>query len=147
MKWINKEKVVVPVDLSEFSFSAVGIARRFVPNNSNIFVIHVVRELNPNRANVTEGVLGKECSDERPKVCRDALQERLAGEYPGIQTHVETGEPGEAIAKYAASIGAELIVMTSHGRRGVKEHLIGSVAERVLRFAKCSVLTIKPRME
>jgi nucleotide-binding universal stress UspA family protein len=134
------------VDLSEFSFTAVGIARNFVPDNANIHVVHVVRELNPNRANVTEGIVGKECSDERPKVCRDALEERLANEYPGIQTHVEIGEPAEAIAKYAASIGAELIVMTSHGRKGMKEHLIGSVAERVVRFAKCSIVTIKPQM-
>jgi len=146
MSWMDKEKVVVPVDFSEFSFTAVGIARSFVPHNTNIHVVHVVRELNPNRANVTEGIVGKECSDERPKVCHDALQERLGNEYPGIQTHVETGEPAEAIANYAASIGADLIVMTSHGRKGMKEHLLGSVAERVVRFAKCSVVTIKPQM-
>ena len=45
------------------------------------------------------------------------------------------------------SIRAELIVMTSHGRRGMKEHYIGSVAERVLRLAKCPVLTLKPHAE
>lgn len=144
MNWMNKDKVVVPVDLSEFSFSAVSIARNFVFDNTHIYVIHVVRELNPN---VTEGFLGKDCPDKRPEICKQTLQERLVNEYPGINTHVEIGEPGEAIAHYATSIRAELIVMTSHGRRGMKEHFIGSVAERVLRLARCSVLTLKPRAE
>ena len=144
MNWLIKEKVVVPVDLSEFSYSALEIAKNFVRHNSNLYVIHVVRELNPN---LTEGLLGKECADERPEVCRQSLTQRLINEYPGIQIHVETGEPGETIAHYANSIRADLIVLTSHGRRGVKEHLLGSVAERVLRMATCSILTIKPHAE
>ena len=144
MNWLIKEKVVVPVDLSEFSYSALGIAKNFVVHNSNLYVIHVVRELNPN---LTEGFLGKECTDERPEVCRQNLRDRLINEYPGINIRVEIGDPGEAIAHFAASIRADLIVMTSHGRRGVKEHVLGSVAERVLRLAQCSVLTIKPQAE
>ena len=144
MNWMIKDKVVVPVDLSEFSYSAVRIAKNFVHHNSNLYVIHVVRELNPN---ITEGFVGKECADERPEVCRQNLTNRLINEYPGIQIHVETGDPGESIAHFANSIRADLIVMTSHGRRGMKEHFLGSVAERVLRMAHCSVLTIKPHSE
>lgn len=144
MSWLIKDKVVVPVDLSEFSCSAVGVAKNFVRHNSNLYVIHVVREMNPY---LTGGQLGKECTDERPEVCRQSLTERLINEYPGIQIHVETGEPGETIAHYAASIRADLIVLTSHGRRGMKEHLLGSVAERVLRMATCPVLTIKSHAE
>ena len=144
MSWTQKDKVVVPVDLSEFSFSALHAAKDFVRDNSGIHVIHVVREINPNLA---EGYLGKSCQDERPQICKQALETRLTNEYPGIQILVESGEPGEAISHYAESIDADLIVMTSHGRRGMKEHLIGSVAERVLRLAKCPVLTLKPHKE
>ena len=92
MNWLQKDKVVVPVDLSEFSFSAVGIARNFVPDNSHLYVVHVVRELNPN---VMEGYLGMDCPDNRPEVCKQALESKLANDYPGIQYHVEVGEPGE----------------------------------------------------
>jgi nucleotide-binding universal stress UspA family protein len=141
MSWTQKDKVVVPVDLSEFSFSAVNAAKDFVQDNSGLHVIHVVREINPNLA---EGYLGKACQDERPQICEQALEKKLLNEYPGVQIRVESGEPGEAIADYAESVDADLIVMTSHGRKGVKEHLIGSVAERVLRLARCPVLTLKP---
>jgi len=141
MSWTDKQRVVVPVDLSEITYSAVQVARDFTPENQNIHVIHVVREINPN---VAEGYLGKACQDERPQICEQALETRLTNEYPGIQILVDSGEPGEAIAHYAQSIDADLIVMTSHGRRGMKQHLIGSVAERVLRLAQCPVLTLKP---
>jgi nucleotide-binding universal stress UspA family protein len=144
MRWVEKERVVVPVDLSEFSFAAVEVARDFVTQNSSIYVVHVIREINPN---LSGGLLGKEHFDQRDKVSQEALQERLSNEYPGIQIQTLTGEPGESIADFASNIQADLIIMTSHGRRGVKKHLLGSVAERVLRLAQCSVLTIKPHFD
>jgi nucleotide-binding universal stress UspA family protein len=54
------------------------------------------------------------------------------------------GSPAEAIVHLAEKEGANLIVMPTHGRTGLSRLLMGSVAEEVVRKAKCPVLTVKP---
>jgi nucleotide-binding universal stress UspA family protein len=54
------------------------------------------------------------------------------------------GRPDEAIVKFAEDVGADLIVMGSHGRTGLSKILLGSVAERVIGQAACPVLVVKP---
>jgi nucleotide-binding universal stress UspA family protein len=51
--------------------------------------------------------------------------------------------PAEAIVAYARTHGIDLIVMGTHGRSAVSQVLVGSVAERVVRTARCPVLTVK----
>ena len=53
------------------------------------------------------------------------------------------GDPRDAILEAAANVHAGLIVMGTHGRRGVSRFVIGSVAENVVRRAPCPVLTIR----
>jgi nucleotide-binding universal stress UspA family protein len=53
------------------------------------------------------------------------------------------GEPATAIVEDAEKEGADLIVMGTHGRTGLSRLLMGSVAEAVVRRAKCPVLTVK----
>jgi nucleotide-binding universal stress UspA family protein len=56
---------------------------------------------------------------------------------------VLVGRPSTAIVDYASEVDAEMIVMTTHGYRGVKHVLLGSTAEDVLRRAACPVLTVR----
>jgi nucleotide-binding universal stress UspA family protein len=60
-----------------------------------------------------------------------------------VTTVAVVGSPAEAIANTAKEIGADLIVMGTHGRGGVGHLLIGSVAERVIRLASCPVMTVR----
>jgi len=53
------------------------------------------------------------------------------------------GDPAAEIVGYAKEAGIDLIVMGTHGRTGVERLLMGSVAEKVLRDASCSVLVVK----
>jgi nucleotide-binding universal stress UspA family protein len=53
------------------------------------------------------------------------------------------GDPAEEIINYAAEASIDLIVMGTHGRTGLERLLMGSVAEKVLRGAPCSVLVVK----
>lgn len=79
---------------------------------------------------------------------RDQL-ERLTPANPDIAVqHVFLeGDPAGEIVRHAAEAGIDMIVMGTHGRTGVDRLLMGSVAERVLRDAPCSVLVIKlPRV-
>jgi nucleotide-binding universal stress UspA family protein len=57
---------------------------------------------------------------------------------------VEVGDAREVIDQVAQIIEADMIVMGTHGRRGVKRALLGSVTESVLRTAPCPVLAIRP---
>ena len=64
------------------------------------------------------------------------------GKLP-MQFLVGDGEPAEAILRTADQVEASLIVIGTHGRRGLKRLLAGSVAEAVLRPSRCPVLTIR----
>jgi nucleotide-binding universal stress UspA family protein len=57
--------------------------------------------------------------------------------------HLVTGDPAAAVARLADAEGVDLIVMGTHGRTGLTRLLMGSVAEAVVRRAKCPVLTFK----
>lgn len=76
--------------------------------------------------------------------------DRGHGDEPGItvETHlVRSTSAAEAITETAAELGCDLIVMGTHGRRGIKHLLLGSVAENVVRSARVPVLTIRPQIE
>lgn len=69
-----------------------------------------------------------------------ADHETFAG---SIETQVETGPPARTIVRVADDIGADYIVMGSHGRSGASRILLGSVAESVTRRAPCPVLIVR----
>lgn len=67
----------------------------------------------------------------------------VAGGTVIIDRRIITGRPADKLVALADELHAEQIVIGSHGRRGFERFLLGSVAERVLRLAHCSVLVIK----
>lgn len=60
-----------------------------------------------------------------------------------VETLVVWGHPASEICRIAEERGADLIVMSTHGRTGLAHLFIGSVAERVVRYAPCSVFIIR----
>lgn len=79
--------------------------------------------------------------------CQQALdKQRLLAMERGVQRVSATllhGHPPTQIVDYAKATAVDLIVMGTHGRRGVSHFLLGSVAERVVRTATCAVLTVR----
>jgi glycine betaine transporter len=59
------------------------------------------------------------------------------------QVLVKTGDARDVINETAKQLGVDLIVMGTHGRRGISRALLGSVAETVVRSAPCAVLTVR----
>jgi universal stress protein A len=77
---------------------------------------------------------------------RDAEQQQqtFAAQYPvPIETLVVWGSPAAVICDVAKARQCELIVMSTHGRTGLAHVFIGSVAERVVRYAPCAVLIVR----
>jgi nucleotide-binding universal stress UspA family protein len=62
-----------------------------------------------------------------------------------VVAHIRVGVPARAILQTAADIGADLIIVGTHHRSGLERFVLGSVAERVLRDARCPVLVALPR--
>jgi len=82
---------------------------------------------------------------------RQEAQQAVASEvnslkHMGVEAEgkVMEGRPDEAIVKAAEDVGADLIVIGSHGRTGLIKVLLGSIAERVIGQAICPVLVVKP---
>jgi nucleotide-binding universal stress UspA family protein len=77
---------------------------------------------------------------------QDALQACVeARKNRGVQLSslLRNGDPRQMINAVAQDIHADLIVMGTHGRRGISHALLGSVAESIVRTAKCPVLTVR----
>jgi len=79
---------------------------------------------------------------DRARKALDVETARLAQRVPTATGVIRAGSPWEEILQEANELGADLIVLGTHGRRGLPRALIGSVAERVLRMASIPVLTV-----
>jgi nucleotide-binding universal stress UspA family protein len=66
------------------------------------------------------------------------------GDFTNYETKVVIGNPAEEILRFADEQGIDLIVMGTHGRKGLERTLMGSVADHVIKNAAVPVLTINP---
>ncbi len=62
-----------------------------------------------------------------------------------VVAHFRRGSPAENVAQLAADLDADLVVVGSHGHRGLERFFLGSVAERVSRLARCPVWIVRPK--
>jgi nucleotide-binding universal stress UspA family protein len=67
------------------------------------------------------------------------------GPVDRVVAHQRAFSPAEEIAQLAADLEADLVVIGTHGRRGVSRALLGSVAETTVRLAPCPVLVVRPK--
>lgn len=142
MSWLPKQRVVVPVDFSDESIAALDTAICLVPGAANLHVLYVLPTVE--LMGDAEVMLNTLDEGVRRKHAEQALRERLGKDrFVGLNVSVAFGDPGHEIAEFAERIAAELIVLPSHGRRGLSRLLIGSVAERVVRLAHCPVLVLR----
>jgi universal stress protein A len=137
------QRILVPTDLSAFAEQAVRYAHGLAELcKAELHVLHVARD----PSELTHSVYGIV----EPGAGGDAYDEWFAGLLgeAGTVRRVEAVRFGTdvpaVIAGYARKEGADLIVIASHGRSGLRHLLMGSVAEQLLRTAPCPVLVIRP---
>jgi nucleotide-binding universal stress UspA family protein len=141
MNWLARKTIVVPIDFSEESFRALDEALQMVDAAGQVHVINVLQDVTVGVPEFALGVLEREA---QVREMRQLLADRLKAENrPAVKIQVCYGDPGIEITRFAESVKADLIVMPSHGRTGLKRLLIGSVAERVVRLAHCPVMVLK----
>lgn len=141
---MNFKTILYPTDYSEPSGIALAYAVALAhAQAARLVVLHAVETLGPE--NVTYGEIA---SRPQPDGYRQRLWNDLHQVRPSLpDVHMEyllsEADPAEAILRIAEKSQCDLIVMGSHGRGGLKCWLMGSVAEKVVRRARCPVLVVK----
>lgn len=139
-------KILAPVDGSPFSeLATTFIASRVpvMPQLPEVELIHVQAPL-PRAASraITPHERASIHTDEAARVL-DPATRALASDGLEVRTRSEIGVPALRIAERAEKIGADLIIMGSHGRTALKELVLGSVAQAVVAQAKTPVLILR----
>jgi nucleotide-binding universal stress UspA family protein len=126
---IHVTRILYPTDFSSYSnqayFHAVGLAEAYGASLTMVYV-H------------TPGTSGDKAH------WREQLEQlRPANPKIAVNHVLLEGDPATQIARYAADANIDVIVIGTHGRTGVERLVMGSVAERVMREAPCTVLVVK----
>ncbi len=141
------KSILVPTDLSDGSEEALNYALEL--GASFGATVHLLNVIGIPALGVPElGVaLTSSVIDSMVRDNQTAL-ERLADRKRNMcqigEVLLRTGDARDLICQTAKEVHADLIVMGTHGRRGVSRALLGSVTENVVRQAPCPVLTIRP---
>jgi len=129
--------IICPIDFSESSKAALNealsLAERF---GSSVEVVHTVEVPHPSTQAIADGL--HEYADKE----LGKLVKHLPKGGPKLSSKVLQGPPAASIVEYANGAGADLIVLSTHGRSGFMRAMLGSVAERIVRTSRCPVLTI-----
>ena len=141
--------ILVPTDFSEFSDRAVRQAADIAEqNNAKVFLLHVVDKLQQCAIDYcipleTMMRVQSDSEKEASKKMQEEVDKIVKAKKIDVVFDVKSGIPYEEILKEQRERKADLIVIASHGRTGLLKSLIGSVAERVMREAKCPVLLVR----
>jgi nucleotide-binding universal stress UspA family protein len=135
---IHISKILYPTDFSSYSnqayFHAVALAEK---HGASLTILYVY---SPTTAGARPPGRGE---DDR-KYWRAQLEQiRPVDARIPVRHILLEGDPASEIVRYATDTGTDLIVMGTHGRTGLERLLMGSVAEKVMRDALCSVLVAK----
>lgn len=151
--------VVVGVDYSEQSALALveAVSTSRLRERNHVHVVHCVRV--PETAGpglglayVPPAVDVAAASEELRKYVEKVLAEAQS-RFPDdgralvdrLTTHIRLSDPRDAVVQLASDLEADLIVVGTHGRRGVSRFILGSVAEGIVRLASCPVLVVRPK--
>jgi nucleotide-binding universal stress UspA family protein len=142
-------KILLAIDDSKFSQAATEVvATQAKPQGTEVRVLHVIEPIPIYPDGQAWGYGGSEFTAEQRKeaeelVARAAQRLRDAGFQ--VTTAIEEGNPKVVIIDSAAEWAADLIMLGSHGRKGLDRFLIGSVSQAVAQHARCSVQIVRVR--
>lgn len=146
----GKKTYLVPVDFSKTSEVALDHAIKLArEDKSNLVLVHVI----PTSAMMMAGpdvataqmladIDKSQLEDAQKQMDKLVRKKKLkAGSFKSVI--VKRGDPAQVVANQAKKNRAAMIVMGSHGRTGLTRLVLGSVAERTLRYARCPILIVK----
>lgn len=146
---ITIKKILFATDFSDCAKTAQEYAAAFAEQfHAELHVLHVMPDItmmmpDPGTALSLPQNYLVDLKNEAQRAL-DKLFPGAAKEGRPLVRSVRMGNPFVEIVKYAEENGADLIVVGTHGRGALMHLLLGSVAEKVVRKAKCPVLSVRP---
>ena len=156
------KRILCPVDLSEFSLDALRLAVAVAKGSGGTLdILHVIHnpfdEIYMSGITQTDPALLDAYAAEPQKraqillatedhsevLLKQFCHDQIEG-VSAVRYHIRKGDPFECILEATEDFMTDLVVLATHGRTGIKRLVIGNVAEKVVRHAPCSVLTVKP---
>lgn len=139
--------ILVPVDFSTGALHALNFAASLARRlGSSIVLVHVMDSIYVSGRFDSRRLrsLRAEAHEESKRRLSALAKRRVRPQVP-VRHYLLKGAPSVKIVEMALKVGADLIVMGSEGRTGMKRFLVGSVAEKVIRHARCPVLVVRGR--
>lgn len=148
----NVKKIIVPTDFSKLSFTAFDYARSLAKQyNAKIYLMFVMEKMPPFLAvrslDVDEKQVLAHMEDEAKKELRETAELLRGDSDLEVESIFKKGVDYEEVVKFSEEAKADLIIIATHGRTGILHTLLGSVAEKVIRYSKCPVLVTTPSEE
>ena len=139
------KRILVPVDFSEHARLGAEYARALATGyGATIDLVHVVEDaVFPTVYGIDPLTPVLPDVHDRAREALESLADDIVDDATSVELHVTAGHASRDIVDFAEEHESSLIVMTTHGRTGLKRFLIGSVAEKVVRQARCPVFTVK----
>lgn len=152
------KEILLPLDGSEVSESALAPARQLaetlgarlhiiqVSSQSEDFSLMRGAEFGTMGSEYSQQVLDEVITAQRDRIQRylDEVAEGLTPNGLDVVKAIAEGPPADKIVDYAEASGIDLIIMSTHGRGGVRRFLVGSVTDKVIRSTALPVLVIHP---
>ena len=145
---VEIRKILFPIDLTENAYKVLpyvlSVSEKY---NAMIYLLHVVQDLRRwGKVYIPHASMDKlqgealEAADKAlDRVCDEDLQS-----CPNFQRKVVSGDPATEILKLIDSEGIDLVIMGTHGRKGLDHTIFGSVAENVMKKSSLPVMVVNP---
>jgi nucleotide-binding universal stress UspA family protein len=136
------KQILAPVDFDQSSLKGLELAAQLARlNDGTVFILHIVPvDMDVSGMPQYVDLIKRQESIDREKLTAIAKQRLAEVKWEILD---KMGPPAEVIVEVATNLPADLIVMVTHGRRGLARLAEGSVAEKVLRHAPCPVLAVR----
>lgn len=142
------KRICCPIDFSDASRAAMEVAAdlaaRFGATLTLLHAYPVPGFTFPDGSVVASARMLQELADQAAKHLGDWRREAEGLGAAAVDAATAVGEPAAEIVAWAKEHAVDLLVLGTHGRTGLEHALMGSVAERVVRRARCPVLTVHP---
>jgi nucleotide-binding universal stress UspA family protein len=136
------KRILAPVDFDASSLEGLDLAAQLARHDdATVFVLHIV----PVDIDVSGMPQYVDLIKRQEEIDRAKLGAIVKQHLPDVkyETLDEMGPPASVIVEVASRLAIDLIVMVTHGRRGLARLVEGSIAEKVLRHAPCPVLAVR----
>ena len=136
------KRILAPVDFDQSSLKGLELAAKVAQqNDGTVSVLHIV----PVDIDVSGMPQYVDLIKRQEKLDREQLAAIAKQHLADVKWEIldEMGQPADVIVQIATKMAADVIVMVTHGRRGLARLIEGSIAEKVLRNAPCPVLAVR----